>query len=65
MEEDLVLQFITVLSFSSSLLIVCILFFSFFLGVLGCSWWLVEKRWRVGGRGGVLAMGVGGCLFLL
>jgi hypothetical protein len=38
MEEDLVLQFITALSFSSSLLIMCILFMFFFLGVLGCSW---------------------------
>jgi hypothetical protein len=39
LEEDLVLQFITALSFSSSLLIVCILFLSFFLGVLGGWWW--------------------------
>jgi hypothetical protein len=37
-----VLQFITALSFSSSLLIVCILFLSFFLGVLGVlgGWWI-------------------------
>jgi hypothetical protein len=45
-----VLQFITALSFSSSLFIMCILFLFFFLGVLG-GWWrrggeLVAYRWE-------------------
>jgi hypothetical protein len=53
-ESDLVLQFITVLFFSSSLIIVFILFwFS-----LWCSWGLVEKGWRVGGQGSGLSMGL-------
>jgi hypothetical protein len=49
-EEDLVLQFITALSFSSSLLIMCIWVFLGVLGVLGVlvgaeeqSWW--QGRW--------------------
>jgi hypothetical protein len=55
LEADLVLQFITVLFFSSSLIIVFNLFLFFYLGVLR-GWWrkggeLVAEEWSIDGSG--------------